>query len=154
MRSRPATRTAFACVNLTAAPARARLPASKGEPTLSDGGASTLESAVASSSRLPVAVPPCETVSEEAATPGCPQRFHVWEPLGNSSFRQRQAQTFRLTISALSRRLPQNRPCAITGGVSLTPAVIALSLIVTISSTEISAPAVRKLWTTKLACGS
>ena len=24
-----------------------------------------------------VAVSPCETVSEEAATPGCPQRFHV-----------------------------------------------------------------------------
>ena len=26
-----------------------------------------------------VAVSPCETVSEEAATPGCPQRFHVQE---------------------------------------------------------------------------
>jgi hypothetical protein len=28
-------------------------------------------------SRWLVAVPPCETVSEEAATPGCPRRFHA-----------------------------------------------------------------------------
>ncbi len=43
-------------------------------------------SAVASKSRPPVAVPPCETVSEEAATPGLPATLSRFGNLSSMSF--------------------------------------------------------------------
>jgi hypothetical protein len=84
-----------------------------------------------------LAVPQCETVSEEAATPGLPATLARF---GNRS-------------AVHLRKLPQNQPCAITGSVMFTPAVIALSRIVLAGATENSASAVRKLWTMKVACG-
>jgi hypothetical protein len=152
MRSGPATRTALACVNLSAAPARARLPASE-EDRLSATVAHHHSKVWCILIALAGRSPAMRDRSEEAATPGCPQRFHVWEPLGSSSFLQRLAQTFRLARRTLKRTAAEPT-CAITGGVSFTPAVIALSLIVKISSTEITGAAVRKLWTTNVVCGS
>ncbi len=153
MRSRPATRTAFACVNLTAAPARARLPASNGEPALSNGGAATLESAGASSSRLPVAVPPCETVLRRPQRPGARNAFTFGNRSATHPFGYAGHRPFGLPQRTL-RMTAAEPTCAITGGVSLTPAVIALSLIVKTSSTENRVAAVRKLWMTVLVCGS
>src|SRR6266496_6360863 len=123
------------------------------EPAFSDGGASTLESAVHPHRAVPVAVPPCETVLRRPQRPGTRNAF----TFGNRSA-ARPFGTPSADLSACSQRplgpLPQNRPCAITGSVLFTPAVIELSYIVQISSTENRVPAVRKLWTTNLACGS
>ena len=90
-----------------------------------------------------VAVPPCETVSEEAATPGCPQRFHVSGDLGSSSLGvtsvdpsglpfanlSARSPSFQIRLASSSGKLPQNQPCAITGSVTFTPAVKTLSRI-------------------------
>ena len=53
-----------------------------------------------------VAVPPCETVSEEAATPGCPQRFHVSGDLGSSSLGITLVDPSGLPFAGLSARSP------------------------------------------------
>jgi hypothetical protein len=124
MRSGPATQTAFADVNFTSAITRVLPPAWTCVVT----NARYLvghelrwrictKGAVASGSRLAgLAVPPCETVSEEAATPGLPATLARF---GNRS-------------TARPRELPQNQPCAITGSVMSTPAVIAMSRIVNV----------------------
>src|SRR2546423_105789 len=152
MRSGPATQTALACVNLTAAPARARLPASE-ENRLSATVAHPHSKVWCILIALAGRSPAMRDRSEEAATPGCPQRLHVWEPLGSPSLRQCLAQTFRLARPTLKTTAAEPT-CAITGGVSFTPAVIALSPIVKISSMEIAGRTVRKLWRTNVVCGS
>jgi hypothetical protein len=124
MRSGPATQTAFADVKFTSAIARVLPPTGTCVVTnaryLMDHELRwriCTKGAVASGSRLAgLAVPPCETVSEEAATPGLPATLARF---GNRS-------TVRL------RELPQNQLCAITGSVMSTPAVIAMSRIANI----------------------
>lgn len=121
MRSGPATQTAFADVNFTLpSPAFCRPPGLALSPTPVTWGATNCGGASAPKVRLhpgralpALAVPPCETVSEEAATPGLPATLARF---GNRS-------------TARPRELPQNQPCAITGSVMSTPAVIAMSRI-------------------------
>ena len=75
--------------------------------------------------------------SEEAAPPGLPATL---ARLGNLS-------------SLPSGQLLQNQPCAITGSVTSTPAVKALSLIPNFPSIKIRGASVRKLWTMEVPCG-
>jgi hypothetical protein len=77
--------------------------------------------------------------------PGCPQRFHA---LGTS------AACLSTLLSQIRRQLPQNQPCAITGSVTSTPAVRALSRIQKRFAIRNRRPAVRILWTMRIACGS
>jgi hypothetical protein len=96
MRSGPATQTAFADVKFTSAIARVLPPAGTCVVTnaryLMDHELRwriCTKGAVASGSRLAgLAVPPCETVSEEAATPGLPATLaRFGKPLDSSPSR-------------------------------------------------------------------
>jgi len=138
MRSGPATQTAFACVN-----SFCRRPRSAVEPNRRchqrlfqfdcdlrwrprTRKRSCTESRVAGlQSRN------ARPSSEEAATPGLPTTLARF---GNRS-------------AIHSRELPQNQPCAITGSVSFTPAVIAMSRTPEFSAMKNRAAPVRKLWT-------
>ena len=62
-------------------------------------------------------------------------------------------QASRSASDKLSRKLPQNQPCAITGSVTFTPAVNELSLISIVSTIGNRSAAVRNLWRKKLVCG-
>ena len=99
------------------------------------------------------AVPPCETVSEEAATP--------WLPATLARFGNRSAiylEPPTADLSALPVRLPfqspQNQPCTITGSATFTLAVNELSRISFCAAMKNRVLAVRKLWTTRLPCGN
>src|SRR5262249_26715384 len=103
----------------------------------------------------PVAVPPCETVSEEAATPGVTRNACTfWEPLRRPILLiLLRVRPWGTTRNRLSGKPPQNQPGAITGSVSSTPAVIALSPGAQFSSTANCGAPVRNLWRMGLACG-
>ena len=137
--------------NLTVAPARALVPALRKRfatlplSRISAAAAHPHRSAVASESRRPVAVSPCETVSEEAATPGSPATL--------SRFGNLQQRVFRICFRRSEGQLLQNQPCAITGSVTSTPAVIALSRIQKKFAIRNRTRAVRILWTLRIACG-
>ena len=83
--------------------------------------------------------------SEEAATPGSPATL--------SRFGNLQQLALRLRSRRLKKPLLQNQPCAITGSVTSTPAVRALSRIPKRCAITIRTPAVRILWTMRIACG-
>jgi hypothetical protein len=89
----------------------------------------------------PIALAGCSPAmrnrSEEAAPPGLPTTL---ARLGNLS-------------SLPSGQLLQNQPCTITGSVSSTPAVKALSLIPNYPSIKNRGTSVRKLWTMEVPCG-
>jgi hypothetical protein len=143
MRSGPATRTAFACVNLTAA-----FPAS-GQLLCRDAALQRLFNAGLAAGRIHTrkcgaAHRACwlqsrhaRPFSEEAATPGLPATLARF---GNRS-------------AVHPRKLLQNQPCAITGSVTFTPAVKAISRIAGFSATKNYGYAVRILWTKKVPCG-
>jgi len=79
--------------------------------------------------------------------PGHPQRLHV---LGTAPAAILSILLWvghwGTTQNRVSGKPPQNQPCAITGSVSSTPAVIALSRMARHSSTAKCGPAVRNLW--------
>ena len=76
----------------------------------------------------------CEAVSEEAATPGHPQRFHVWEPLGSLPF---PVLNLAFQLAELSFQVTAAEPdFAITGSATFTLAVIAMSLISPVGAIE------------------
>jgi hypothetical protein len=89
----------------------------------------------------PIALAGCSPAmrnrSEEAATPGSPATLARF---GNLS-------------SLPSGQLLQNQPCTITGSVTSTPAVKALSLIPNYPSIKNRGTSVRKLWTMEVPCG-
>ena len=91
--------------------------------------------------------------SEEAATPGCPQRFHVWEPLGSVSFRLSVRLALQLAPTSALWKTAADPAFAITGSVSFTPAVIELSLMCSRWAIRIRGLAVRKLWSVEIPCG-
>jgi len=76
--------------------------------------------------------------------PGCPQRFHA---LGTS------AACLSTLLTQIRRQLLQNQSCAITGSVTSTPAVRALSRIPNLFAIRNRSAAVRNLWTMRIPCG-
>jgi hypothetical protein len=83
--------------------------------------------------------------SEEAATPGSPTTL--------SRFGNLQQLALRLCSRKPERQLLQNQPCAITGSVTSTPAVRALSRIPKQFAIRNRNCAVRILWRMRLPCG-
>jgi hypothetical protein len=155
MRSGPATRTAFTSVNLASAVSAlsVRIPALQRFSGLRQRTMLFAHKVHLHRNRAQrCAVPPCETVSEEAATPWLPATLaRFWEPLGillgplTAGF---SAPRERATV-----QLPQNQPCTITGSATFTLAVNELSRISFRRAIRNLTLAVRKLWTTGLPCG-
>ena|SRR5579863_5191243 len=83
--------------------------------------------------------------SEEAATPGSPATL--------SRFGNLQQLALRLCLRKPKRQLLQNQPCAITGSVTSTPAVNALSNIPERFAIRNRNLTVRILWTLRIPCG-
>jgi len=169
MRSGPATRTAFCqrefhVYPLTpqrACPIRARhqLRSRRRLTTLFEANSELRSACAPEDAPRPIASAGCSPAMRDRSLrrpqrPGRPQRFHVREPLGSASFRL----FIRIRLFSLLRfwplgKLPQNRLSQITGSVSFTLAVIALSRIHSRSAIRIRRLTVRKLWTLKLPCG-
>ena len=155
MRSGPATRTAFTSVNLASAffALSVRIHALQRFCGLRQRTMLSHTRCICIADRAQrCAVPPCETVSEEAATP--------WLPATLARFGNRSAIYLEPPTAGLSAppvqlpfQSPQNQPCTITGSATFTLAVNELSRISFCAATKNRGLAVRKLWTMRLPCG-
>ena len=153
MRSGPATRTAFAMRESRRCPSP-RSPARFLEASFNASRKPALM--LQRSLRTEVQLHPnradrsqsrhARPFSEEAATPGSPTTL--------SRFGNLQQLALRLCSRKPEWQLLQNQPCAITGSVTSTPAVRALSRIPKQFAIRNRKRAVRILWTMRIACGS